>query len=368
MTGKMYQSFSVSIRGASHIRKGTPCEDFGLSTGIPNGQIFALADGHGALECFRSQVGSKLICETSQKALQMFTLNIEENNWQEELLSNPKKQEKHIRQLITSIFSTWLSEVNKHYTQNPITEDEKKLAGNKLIKYLNGDNIEHIYGTTLIAGLMTKDYLLLLQQGDGHCDVFDFKGNVFQPIPWDDRCFSNVTTSVCDSDAIESCRYSLIDLRKQPVLACIAGSDGVEDSYSSMEKVHGFYRKIIVYIKEKGIDSLKEYLTENLHLLSENGSGDDITICGIVNADLSDFDCSDLSKENEITALREKISNLTDKMESMERKLSYLSECYKKAEKEYTEYNNQYLQKKQEKELAEKRLSELTKNKSSDNN
>ena len=41
-----------------------------------------------------------------------------------------------------------------------------------LIEYDRGERLEHIYGTTLIAGLLTESYLLLIQQGDGRCVVF----------------------------------------------------------------------------------------------------------------------------------------------------------------------------------------------------
>jgi hypothetical protein len=87
------------------------------------------------------------------------------------------------------------------FTENPLTLDERAKCDRYLDRYDRGEKLEHIYGTTLIAGLLTDKYLLLLQQGDGRCDVFDANGEVSQPIPWDDKCFANVTTSLCEDDA-----------------------------------------------------------------------------------------------------------------------------------------------------------------------
>lgn len=359
---RMYKVFNVSIRGASHIRKNTPCEDFGASEITENCKIFAVADGHGATECFRSAIGSEYVCKAAMNALHTFALNIEENAWEDELLHYPKKQEVYIRQLISNIFSTWINSVNTQWEENPITEDEKLLAGKYLDGYMQGEKVEHIYGTTLIAGLMTDRYLLLLQQGDGHCDVFDINGNVSQPIPWDERCFANVTTSVCDTDAVESCRYCLIDLQETPIMACIAGSDGVEDSYASMDKMHSFYRNLLLYASENGTIALQEYLQEVLPQLSENGSNDDITICGIINELRAEEVREDLKRANEITNLQDIIRRADEKMNSMSRKLAGLAERYKSAETEYLAYKEQYEQRQREKEEAEKKLAELISN------
>lgn len=355
----MYQVFNVSTRGFSHIKKGTLCEDFGISQSFENAKIFAVADGHGASECFRSNIGSEFICKITMNSLQNFSRDIAENNLQNDLLFYPKKQKAIVRQLISNIFSSWIVSVNNQFTENPITENEKKLSGKLLDAYLNNEKIEHIYGTTLIAGLLTDDYLLLLQQGDGRCVVFDENGIPYQPIPWDDRCFSNVTTSVCDEDAIESCRYCIIDLKSNPILACIAGSDGVEDSYRSMELMYSFYRKLLLFAEEHGIQELQRNLKEELPQISEMGSQDDITICGILGLHKIREKRDNIQNANEVTKLQEIIERSNDKINSMSRKLSYLEEKYNLLYNEYSKLSARYDELKIKKTEKEKSLLEI---------
>lgn len=355
----MYQIFDVSTRGFSHIKKGTSCEDFGISKSFENAKIFAVADGHGASECFRSNIGSKFICEITINSLQKFACDIAENNLQNALLFYPKKQSAIVRQLIANIFSCWIDSVNNQFEENPMTENERMLAGNLLDRYLKNEIIEHIYGTTLIAGLLTDDYLLLLQQGDGRCVVFDEDGNPSQPIPWDNRCYSNVTTSVCDEDAIESCRYCIIDLKANPIIACIAGSDGVEDSYRSMEIMHSYYQKLLLFAEEHGVSELQQMLKEKLPRMSETGSHDDITICGILDTQKIKEKRDNIQNAIEITDLQGVIERSNEKMNSMERKLSYLEGKYNSLNEEYSKLSARDDELKTEKTEKEKRLSEL---------
>ena len=331
----MFRVFKQSVIGASHVRKGIPCEDYGIKYSDEKYLIFALGDGHGASECFRSSIGSEFVCKEAEKKLKEFALSVEENALQDDLIGDGKKQEILVRHLIQSIFAAWIDDVDKEFRQNAMTEEECGLAGIFCEQYRNGEKIEHIYGTTLLAGLLTEDYLLLLQQGDGHCDVFDERGNVFQPIPWDERCFANVTTSVCDSDAMESCRYCVIDIRKTPVVACFAGSDGVEDSFPSMDKLHAYYRSAMMYACENGVDALETEWETSLSTLSKEGSGDDITVCGFIDLEAVVSLTERLEKDNEITALNGIIKRADEKMQSMSRKLSILENNYLQAEKEY---------------------------------
>ena len=41
----------------------------------------------------------------------------------------------------------------------------------------------------------------------GKCIAFNEDGSWHEPIPWDEKCFLNKTTSLCDSSAIDEFRY-----------------------------------------------------------------------------------------------------------------------------------------------------------------
>ncbi len=333
-----YELFCNSVRGASHIRKGTPCEDSGIKVEEDGIKIFAVADGHGDSNCLRSHIGSEYACRIASEELTSFARTIKEQGWEEKLFDKLEAKDL-VERLITTIVGKWANAVSEELEQNPLTEDECKKAESKYIdEYTRGIRTERMYGTTLIVGLQTESYLLLLQQGDGRCDVFDCNGEVSQPIPWDDRCFSTVTTSLCDTDAAQSCRYHIINLKENPVIACVAGTDGVEDSFpSSMEKTHAYYRDLLRSACETGVEEFEKGLIDELNELSANGSADDITISGIIDVERVKGFLDVFAERNSLVDLEDQVAVLVSKVKSIEEggKFEYLSNRYKKANSAY---------------------------------
>lgn len=281
-----YEVFSQSVIGQRHINEGMEKEDScEVWADFENGVLsFALGDGHGDANCVRSKIGSELVAQIAIMNLQKLVAGLM-NEKRTELLYQKDWQEIFLRQVILSIKTGWDQAVLKHLKENPLTDAEWAQCDTYLESYRNEKSLEHLYGTTLIAGIATKEYLILLQQGDGRCDVFHADGSVDQPIPWDDDCIGNATTSMCQPDTWKRCRYCVIDLRKDPVVACFAGSDGVEDSFRTMDDVHTYYRNLLLYALEHGTKELEQYLKTELTRLNQAGSMDDTTVVGI--ADLS---------------------------------------------------------------------------------
>lgn len=336
-----YDIFCQSVQGASHIKKDMPCEDSGKIHSTEQFKIFALGDGHGDSNCPRSKIGSQYICDITIQELERFATDVETQDWTHRLFD--KADAEHlVNQLVTSIFGKWSCAVNDEFSQNPLTEKEEEAAAEYIDRYRQGLRIEHVYGTTLIAGLLTKDYLLLLQQGDGRCVVFNADGSATQPIPWDDRCFANVTTSVCDVDAIPSCRYHIIDLSENPVIACVAGSDGVEDSFNSMDKMHVYYRNLLKFACENGVEALEKYLEETLPDFSANGSGDDTTICGVIDIESFKLKLDKMAQENEVIMIKDEIARAQERIDSMTNKLAFLKKKYDDAVAEYAAIEARY--------------------------
>lgn len=345
----MYKMIYASTQGSDHIKHNMPCEDFGLVHETDLCSVFAVADGHGDSNCPRSQFGSETACRIAVAEMEKFCEDIGNNEWDSRLLTEGKDSEGLVRQLVTSIVAKWVKTVNEDLISAPLTETEKAGCGRYLERYEKGERLEHIYGTTLIAALLSESYLLLIQQGDGRCVVFDRKGTVSQPIPWDDRCFANVTTSLCDEDAIQSFRYCLIDLDKTGVIACMAGSDGVEDSFPSMDMMHVFYRDLLIYAAENGTEALNEYLAENLPEFSRKGSGDDVTICGIIDPELIagcipafQHDNEIIERENALRGLRERLQSMSGmgKLEALKKHYDEALESISEAERSLEEAVN----------------------------
>ena len=81
-----------------------------------------------------------------------------------------------------------------------------------------------------------------MQIGDGKCVVIDQNGSISEPIPWDENCQMNVTTSICDSDASDEFRFFVTEEKPSAVFC---GSDGIDDSYAKVEEMYALYRSIL---------------------------------------------------------------------------------------------------------------------------
>lgn len=336
-----YELFCQFTQGFGHKKKGIPCEDYGIKFENDKCKIFVLGDGHGDSNCPRSNFGSHTICEVAVQEMELFVNEVSNQQLIGQLLDKNTSKEL-VNKLIRAIFDRWRQIVNEDFTKKPLNEKEESEAKKYIEYYKRGEMIEHIYGTTFIAVLMTDLYVLLLQQGDGRCVVFDCNGNATQPIPWDDRCFANVTTSVCDEDAVQSCRYHIIDLKKAPIIACIGGSDGVEDSFGTMEKMYTYYREKLQIACESGIDKLEEHLCETLPILSEKGSQDDITVCGLINRELVRVNLPKMIADNEVVITNDVIYKVQERISSMTPKLEFLKNKYLNIKNMYEQLNNKY--------------------------
>lgn len=326
---KKYMTLNSTVIGYKHIKKNIPCEDYSDSYSDDFCDIAIVADGHGDPACFRSKIGSKaVVCFTKVCFLEY--INYLKNNISsfKKDMESPREQGRIVKNLTDTIIHKWYNFVFEDLNMHPITEAEYELAGTMAEKYKEGIKCEHIYGTTLIACLRFENYLFLIQQGDGRCILIDDEGNITQPIPWDDRCFENITTSMCDSDVATSIRYNIINLDEKPIIACLLGTDGVEDSYRNIEGTYCFYEQLCIDIKMSNFENLNDFINERLSVLSKEGSSDDISIAGIISLNIN---CNIIEqfKSNIVDyELSEKKSYLESKLASMERKYTILLSRY----------------------------------------
>ena len=114
-----------------------------------------------------------------------------------------------------------------------------------------------------------------MQIGDGKCVVFGRDGEECEPIPWDDKCFLNITTSICDFNAGSEFRYYFG--REMPA-AVFAGSDGIDDSFKNERHLHNFYRVVLTSFAAKSASFAARELEQYLPNLSARGSADDMSV------------------------------------------------------------------------------------------
>jgi hypothetical protein len=166
-----------------------------------------------------------------------------------------------------------MEKIKAHFCENPFNSEESgKLSAENYIK---------AYGSTLIAVVVYPGHFWFgLHIGDGKC-VAAFEGNrLEQPIPWDDKCFLNVTTSLCDENAAQEFRHCF-HTDNFPI-ALFVGSDGVDDSFAGDDNLHGFYSEIIQTFQSEGTAKAVEEIHASLPEISGKGSQDDMAVAGIL--------------------------------------------------------------------------------------
>ena len=270
------QSFHLSTQGASHIRKNKECQDASESYFDEQCAIAIVCDGHGGDDYVRSAAGSAFACAAAKSSI----LNFIENVDRDKLTRNHKQL---IHSLNASIISAWNEAVYAHYNANPFTDAEIAVLSERAKrKYLQEKRIESAYGTTLIAVACTKDYWFGIHIGDGKCVAVNPEGRFLQPIPWDEKCFLNATTSICDSDALN--RFRSFYSEKLPV-AVFVGSDGIDDCFSTEQQLNNLYKTVLYSFATSEFDTAVTDLRDYLPRLSAKGSGDDVSVAAILDLD-----------------------------------------------------------------------------------
>lgn len=298
MTDKIF-SFSATETGYNHI-KAEPskvCEDASGFYDDDQMHICVVADGHGSDNYPRTDRGSQFAVDTAIEQIKAFVgkmynpspenpeISEKESNELIDKLLHTKINETHLLQYLSkNILMKWRELVEKDVEANPFQESEMVNVSEKYKKRYMPEDIserraEKAYGCTLIAYVVTEKFSFGMQIGDGKCVVIDQDGTVSEPIPWDENCQMNITTSICDSDASDEFRFFVTE---EIPSAVFCGSDGIDDSYANVEEMYALYRSILKIFVEHGIEVGKSEIKEYLPVLTKKGSGDDVSIALIM--------------------------------------------------------------------------------------
>lgn len=271
------RSFNSHCQGEGHKSSGKPCQDYSFSLVQDDYALAIVSDGHGGERYFRSDVGSKLAVDVTVKSLTEFAKNLPADTFSEKPFTAIGIDEQGLSvlsQLTGSIVVGWRNAVKEHVDTHPLTEAEQVIAVPK-----DEHDWEKTYGCTLIATLRTPDYWLAFQIGDGKCVAVGEDGVPYEPIPWDDRCFLNRTTSICDTAAADEFRYCVGGGNTAPV-AVFLGSDGIDDSFGEEGNLYNFYAQLAKGFAKDGYDATSADLDATLPVLSKRGSQDDMSVAG----------------------------------------------------------------------------------------
>ncbi len=270
-----FESFHFSCIGAGHIRQGSPCQDASDSVKEKCYSMAVVCDGHGGADYFRSDRGSRMAAEA-------FRGCVADKNFvrQLDMAESAQQVEELARQLVKSVILRWNNAVEEDMAQDPFTEEEMQgISDRARSRYAAGQKLPAIYGTTLLGFICGRLWCFGVQIGDGRCVLANSWGQLYQPIPADERCFLNVTTSLSDENAFEEFRFWAVkSLDKDFPIAVFLGSDGIEDSFAGDEKLLDFYRLVLKNIADSRSTAPIDELFAYLPTLSSRGSGDDMSV------------------------------------------------------------------------------------------
>lgn len=272
--------FAFSEQGYNHIKSDKVCQDSSGHYSDDSMAVVVVADGHGSDNYPRTDRGSRFAVEATITAIREFVKTVEYS-----AIDISEDSASYLEQLAKNILANWYAAVEADLEKYPFSEEElSKVSDNYKKKYMSGKKQEKAYGTTLIAVCQTRNYWFGMQIGDGKCVCISQDGSMHEPIPWDEDCQANITTSICDSEAIEEFRYCFM---KECPVATLIGTDGIDDSYANTEEMYVLYRSIVAIFAEHGRETGESEIQTFLPGLSRKGSGDDVSIAGIVSASLS---------------------------------------------------------------------------------
>lgn len=321
-----------TVQGASHVRTGLTNQDaiswwpnwpeFGSGPPV----ILSVSDGHGSAKSFRSHIGARLAVDLAMEVIgQFFHLDDkpDELNANFSIINDTVQ-----RRLPEILVSRWQEVVENKCKEAPFTDEEwaslEKKDGSAARQAVEQNPIL-AYGATLLAVVVTENFILYLQLGDGDILCVDTNGETTQPFPPDERLIANQTTSLCMPNAWREIRVRLVPYLEDPPALILVSTDGYSNSFRSDQdflKVGQDYREMI---RSSGIDHVAKQLTSILEEASQQGSGDDITLGIIKRIEEGDVDDLKLVK-GRLAALEDRMTKHQKHISNVESKLNYRPE------------------------------------------
>ncbi|GHS88479.1 hypothetical protein FACS189487_06850 [Campylobacterota bacterium] len=277
---KNYRSFAATVIGGSHEKAQKICQDYSAHHSDNALEIAAVADGHGDANCFRSDKGARFAVDCAIEAIKDFVDRYKPT-------AEKTERQEAIGALVRSVVASWHEKVEQHYRDLPFADDELAQCDEKHRKRFSEGREQHkAYGATLIAAAITGEYWFGFHIGDGRWTVLQDGGKFAQPVAWDDRCFLNVTTSICDFDSHDAPRvYCALSSEEPPPIAVFLCSDGIDDNYpaeNNEQHLYRLYAQVAIAFAEDGFDSAQDQVGKLCERFARDGKGDDTSLAMIV--------------------------------------------------------------------------------------
>lgn len=262
----VFRGIHQTVIGDSHIRKNIVCQDSSGTLVTDRFAIAVVADGHGSAKHFRSDVGSRIAVKITAELLKKY---MNRPDFKEQFSRHP---EFILAQMEKQILMKWREAVEEYHIENPLTEEEQGKLSSFGESGKRPPRIPVIYGSTVLAAVMTEDFSYGMILGDGGFVVLDGAGKLFIPIE-DKNSHANYTSSLCNTDAIQLFAHWYT---YEETKALFVSTDGLFKSFASEEdflKYHGLLSQMLT-----DEERTKKSLVRNFEKRTREGSGDDISL------------------------------------------------------------------------------------------
>ena len=248
--------------------------------------IAIVSDGHGGAIHSRSDIGAQMALCAARYVIDNNPLT----SWFDPYIRPA---------LFDELVRTWRELVTEHHNIIRAVDETDNTPLFENVPQENSQEINVLYGCTLMVACVHPSGWFTFQIGDGKCvtinriqtcsdslgnnSTFNIQKMLAEPIPDDDRCFLHMTTSLCDTDAATEFRFCSGDKASTPV-AIFLGSDGIDNSWGTEEALHNFYIEVLKHCTSA--EDVTRDLAESLPQLSQAGSQDDMSVAAIVDKNL----------------------------------------------------------------------------------
>lgn len=258
------------VRGFSHVRAGTVCQDAyritaGASAGLP-WIAAAVGDGHGDPRHDRSDAGAALACSAALAVIEQFIDGFADPG--DALLDGEAE-----RRLHDALKHDFGRRVSTEWRERIKQDHESRETGRERAADNAVDSSR--YGTTLLAVVVVPTRIWAIRLGDGDILVRSLDGQIAVLFPERDDMVGGQTLSMSSPDArilfqIESRCISEID----GFFLCTDGLRNACEDESRFIDLIAYFSQLI----EQGNGVFSGKLPSDLERVSTEGSGDDVTL------------------------------------------------------------------------------------------
>ena len=280
--------FGASVQGASHKRKGMPCQDnyairnnsfaypkasvknsyyAGLGDDIC---IIAVADGHGSDSCPYSKTGSQIAVNVFCDIMAEFCFKFRDDM---ATLTRQLRSESDVIHVAQAIEIDWKKRARSNYILNKSRrdsvlneEDEDEYA------------IYKLYGTTLLGMLITESFVFSFQIGDG--DITFVNESSVYPMLEQEKILGVETHSLAKKSAWTHSisKLTMLNRYQELPMMFVLSTDGMVNSFISENEFRKSCQEYLSMIRDHGANVIESNLPKWLNETSEQGCGDDTTV------------------------------------------------------------------------------------------